>query len=245
MRILYTYNIIYTLLTLALFTSCAQTYTIQGSSDLSALDGQKLYLKIYENSELRNVDSCEVIHGQFHFGGVVDSVSMTTLFMDDMSLLPVVLEEGTVTMKLDNMSRKISGTPLNDKLSEFMNEYQKLEMQLEDLGHQHSQAIMNGEDEDAVNKRLSAVAEKLLLQEDKLVTSFIEANFDNILGPGVFFLMTAGTPYPELQPWIEALMSKATDYFKNNAYVRDYYTKAQENEKMMNGMITPNENPNQ
>ncbi|MBQ9652291.1 MAG: DUF4369 domain-containing protein [Prevotella sp.] len=236
-------SILNSLLVLALFTSCAQTYNIQGSSDLAALDGQKLYLKIYDNNDLKNVDSCEVIHGQFHFGGVVDTISMTTLFMDDMSLLPVVLEEGNVTMKLDNMQRKVSGTPLNDKLAEFMDKYSKIEGQISDLSHQHSQAIMNGEDEEVVNTRLSRIADRLLGEEDKLVTSFIEENFDNVLGPGVFFLMTAGSPYPELQPWIEALMSKATDYFKSNAYVRDFYDKAQQNEKMMNGTMLPNENP--
>lgn len=57
--------------------------------------------------------------------------------------------------------------------------------------------------------------------------------------------MTAATPYPELQLWIEALMSKAPDYFKNNEYVRDYYQKALRNQDMMNGMINPNENTNQ
>ena len=31
-------------------------------------------------------------------------------------------------------------------------------------------------------------------------------------------------------------MSKATDKFKNDPYVKDYYQKAQENEQIMNGM---------
>ena len=31
-------------------------------------------------------------------------------------------------------------------------------------------------------------------------------------------------------------MSKATDNFKNDPYVKDYYQKAQENEQIMNGM---------
>ena len=41
---------------------------------------------------------------------------------------------------------------------------------------------------------------------------------------------------PELTPWIEDIMSKATDKFKNDAYVKDYYRKAQENQAIMNGM---------
>ena len=97
MKIQITAKSIYTLLMLTLLTSCAQKYTVNGSTDLTALDGQKLYLKIYNENDMKNVDSCEVVHGQFHFSGVVDSTSMTTLFLDDVSLMPIVLEEGTIT----------------------------------------------------------------------------------------------------------------------------------------------------
>jgi putative uncharacterized protein (fragment) len=49
-------------------------------------------------------------------------------------------------------------------------------------------------------------------------------------------MVTIGYEYPELTPWIEDIMSKATDKFKNDSYVRDYYEKAQENQQIMNGM---------
>ena len=61
-------------------------------------------------------------------------------------------------------------------------------------------------------------------------------NFDNVLGPGVFFMVTIGNRYPQLTPWIEDIMSKATENFKNDPYVKDYYKKAQENEAIMNGL---------
>ena len=67
------------------------------------------------------------------------------------------------------------------------------------------------------------------------MTSFVTENFDNVLGAGVFFLVTMGNQYPMLTPWIEDIMSKATERFKNDSYVKDYYQKAQENEQIMNG----------
>ena len=97
----------------------------------------------------------------------------------------------------------------------------------------------NGKELHEVNAMLEQKAEQIAVKEDELVTKFIEENFDNILGPGVFFMMTASHPYPELSPWIEALMSKATDNFRNDPYVRDYYRKAQQNEAIMNGTATP------
>ena len=84
-------------------------------------------------------------------------------------------------------------------------------------------------------RKLNEEAIRLADQEDKLVTSFVTENFDNVLGPGVFFMVTMRNQYPMLSPWIEDIMSKATEHFKNDPYVKDYYQKAQENEQIMNG----------
>lgn len=228
-------KIIYALIAIAGLTSCANSYNIQGSSNVSMLDGRMLYLKVYNKGDLKNVDSCEVIHGQFHFQGTIDSVQMTTLFMDDKSVMPVVLESGDISVKIDNTQQRVSGTELNEKLFKFIEEYNQLDNQVLDLVHKQSQAIMEGEDEHEVNARLDREAMDIAQKKDRLQTEFIEENFDNALGPGVFFILTAGNPYPELTPWIEALMSKATAHFKNDSYVRDYYEKAKKNEAIMNG----------
>ena len=236
-------KIIYALLTLAALTSCANSYNIQGSSDVQMLDGRMLYLKVFKNSDLKNVDSCDVVHGKFQFTGTVDSTRMATLFMDDESIMPVVIERGEIVIKIDNSEQKVSGTPLNDKLTAFLEEYNQLQRKMEDLGHKQSQAIMDGEDENVTNARLNEEAVMIADEEDKLVTGFIEENFDNVLGPGVFFMLTAADRTPLLSPWVEALMSKATDNFKNDAYVKTYYETAKQNEAIMNGMAEPSGAP--
>jgi hypothetical protein len=228
-------RIVYAILALAALTSCANSYNIQGTSNVSMLDGRMLYLKVYQQDNMKNVDSCDVVHGQFHFTGTVDTTRMAILFMDDESIMPMVIEGGDITIRLDNMQQKVSGTPLNDKLTQFNDDYNKLQSRLNDLGHKQTQAIMNGDDEMETNRKLAAEADEIAQEEDKLVTSFITENFDNVLGPGVFFMITAGYQYPMLQPWIEDLWSKATDYFKNDAYVKSFYEKARQNEAIMNG----------
>lgn len=95
---------------------------------------------------------------------------------------------------------------------------------------------MDGSNMDVVNAKLSAESDRLSAEEDKLITSFVTENFDNVLGPGVFFMVTISNRYPVLTPWIEDIMSKATDKFKNDPYVKDYYKKAQENQAIMNGL---------
>lgn len=228
-------KILYAIITLLAVTSCANTYNVQGTSNVSTLDGRMLYLKILKNNEFKNIDSCDVVHGQFHFCGNLDSVKMANIFMDDEAVLPLVLERGDISVKLDDAQQIVSGTPLNDKLFKFFKKYQQLQNQQMELVHKHDQAIMNGSDMNVVTQKLNQEAANLADQEDKLVTSFVTENFDNVLGPGVFFMVTMRNQYPMLSPWIEDIMSKATENFKNDPYVKDYYSKAQENEQIMNG----------
>lgn len=228
-------KILYAFITLLAMTSCANSYNIQGTSNVSTLDGRMLYLKILKNNDFKNIDSCDVVHGQFHFDGNLDSVRMANIFMDDEAVLPLVLESGDINVKLDDAQQIVSGTPLNDKLFKFFKKYQQLQNQQMELVHKHDQAIMNGSDMELVTRKLNEEAIHLADQEDKLVTSFVTENFDNVLGPGVFFMVTMRNQYPMLSPWIEDIMSKATEHFKNDPYVKDYYQKAQENEQIMNG----------
>lgn len=225
----------------ALLTSCANSYNVEGSSSVSSLDGSKLYLKAVKDNELHSLDSCAVLHGEFHFSGILDTVRIATLFMDDEGLLPVVLEQGDIRIKIDNAGQKVSGTPLNEKLYEFIDKYKQLSNRMDELSHRQAQMMLDGVDENAINDTLMREAARINEAEDMLVTTFISDNFDNVLGPGVFMMITSGLRYPILTPQIEHIMSKATDKFKNDPYVKEYYRTASENEARMQGFDIPSE----
>ncbi|MCF2559260.1 DUF4369 domain-containing protein [Prevotella brevis] len=229
-------KILYTLALAAALTSCVGSYNVEGSSSITALDGSKLYLKAIKNNQLKNLDSCEVVHGEFHFSGTLDSIRMASLYMDDESVMPIVLEKGDIVVKIEAGRQIVSGTPLNDSLYVFIEEHNRLSNQMNELSHKQSQMLLDGIDEAAINEQLSVEAAKIASDEDRLVTKFIEANFDNVLGPGVFMMITSQYRYPILTPQIEDLMSKATKVFKEDPYVKNYYKTAQENEQRMNGL---------
>lgn len=220
----------------ALLASCASSYSVEGSSSVSALDGNKLYLKALKNNEFKNIDSCDVVHGEFHFTGLLDTVRMASLYMDDESLMPVVLEKGEIVVKIDPARQLVGGTPMNDSLYKFIDKHNQLTNRMNELSHKQSQMLLEGLDEETIDRQLSNEAAKIAQEEDNLVMKFIEANFDNVLGPGVFMMITSQYRYPILTPQIEDIMSKATDKFKNDPYVKDYYQTAQENEKRMTGL---------
>ena len=205
-------KIIYGLVIACSLVSCAESFSVHGASSVSALDGSKLYLKTIKNNEVKSIDSCEVVHGQF------------------------VLEQGEINIRIDNASQTVSGTPLNDKLYDFIDFHNQLDNQMEELSHKQSQMLLEGIDEETINRQLTIEASEIARREDSLVTNFIIENFDNVLGPGVFMIMTGSYRYPILTPQIEDIMSKATDKFKNDPYVKDYYQVATENQARQNGL---------
>lgn len=230
-------RVLLALITVLALTSCAESYNIQGSSSISSLDGSKLYLKAFKDNELKNIDSCDVVHGKFRFAGLLDTIRMANLFMDDESILPIVVEKGEIEIKLDAASQKVSGSPLNDKLYEFITLHTQLNNEMNELSHKQSQMLLDGIDEETIDKQLSVEAATIAQREDSLVTNFIVENFDNVLGPGVFMIMTSNYPYPVLTPQIEDIMSKATKNFKDDPYVKEYYQTANEIQVRQNGLV--------
>ena len=140
-------KIIYALVAAVVLASCAESYNIQGSSTVSSLDGSKLYLKTVKDQELKNLDSCDVVHGKFRFAGLLDTVRMASLFMDDESIMPIVVEKGEIEIRIDNTSQKVSGTPLNDKLYDFITLHNQLNNEMNELSHKQSRMLLAGENE--------------------------------------------------------------------------------------------------
>lgn len=237
-------KVLYVIVSLLALTSCGNSFRIVGNTSVSTLDGQKLYLKVLKDTALKNVDSCDVVHGQFEFAGSTDSVRVANIMLDDNSSIPVVLENGDIQVKIDNTQESVTGTPLNDKLTAFRLKFTQLLNQSADLVHQHDQAIMNGSNMNAVNVKLAQKNAEINDKMDKLVTSFITENMDNILGPYVFINVCMNRyEIPMLDAWVEDIMSKATDKFKNNPQVKEYYEAAQENQNIMNGTKAPEAQP--
>lgn len=229
-------KILYSIAVVALFASCAKSYKIEGASSVSSLDGSKLFLAAVKDGETKHIDSCEVVHGEFQFNGVLDTVKMAMLVMDGLQM-PLVLEEGPIKINIDNASQRVSGTPLNETLYGFIDKQKQLQSQVNELSHKHSQMLLDGIDEQIIMQQLNIEADKISKEEDKLITDFITDNFDNALGPGVFMMVTSGFRYPVLTPQLEFILSKATDAFKNDPYVSEYCKMAREIEAQQQGLL--------
>ena len=210
-------------------SSCADHYQVEGSTTVHGMEGKKLYLKIYADNDLQSIDSCSVMHGKFSFRGNMDTTVMANLFLGDQSLMPIVLEGGQVALKIDEVAQSVSGTPLNDSLYSFIRRKTQLDNQLAELPRKEGRLVMDGMEHDEVVIRLRQEAQRLSFESDQLVSSFIRHNYTNVLGPGVFMIMTSELAYPVLTPQIEELLVGAPSYFLNHPYVKEYLRVANEN----------------
>lgn len=209
-------RLVYIIAFVAALASCSDSYLIQGSSSVSQLDGSKLYLKVLKDKELTNFDSCEVVHGKFRFSGILDTTILASLYMDNQSIMPLVVEKGDINISIENMQRRVSGSPLNDLLYDYLDKYERLQNQLKELSHRESQMLLDGIDEAEIGRTLLAEAAVITQEEDSLVTDFVVANFENVLGPFAFQMCTS-------VPQVEHILSKAPAAFKNHPMVVEFY----------------------
>lgn len=214
---------------LALLTSCSSTYQITGNSELTSLDGKKLSLRTLENGQWVEVDSAEVVHGLFTMNGKADTTKMVTLYFDNEGLMPIILENGDISVTITNRTLQAQGTPMNDALYDFIRMRNSMELQMGLLNSREARLIMEGANPEFVHVQIQQEIDSLNRQMNAMVRSFISDNYNNILGPSVFMMMCSSLPYPILTDDIEAILNSAPDSFLNQEWVKDFVSKAKEN----------------
>lgn len=105
------------------FNTGSGSYKIKGMVRDTHLNGRMVYLRNVANPSII-YDSTEIRNGRFSFSGkersgIVVRELYTTVDNGYVNYLPVVLEPGTITVLLDSVVCT-SGTPLNDKLQDFL-----------------------------------------------------------------------------------------------------------------------------
>lgn len=221
------------LLLFPFLASCTRTYKIEGTTSVNSLDGKKLYLKILRDGAWMTIDSAEVVHGLFSMKGKVDSVQMVTLYMDDESIMPIVLEGGKVSVTISNMELNAVGTPLNAALYGFIHKKNELEMSIDELGQKEARMVMDGADSEEIHTQIVAEGDSLVKEMNRYVKSFISDNYENVLGPNVFLMLCGSLPYPVMTPQIDEIIKDAPYSFKSHKLVKEFLTKAKENMRLI------------
>jgi hypothetical protein len=92
-----------------------------------------------------------------------------------------------------------------------------------------SRMIMDGKTMDIIEREINAEREKISGEMEQLVKSFIQANYENVLGPGVFIMLCSGFPYPLMTPLLDEIVNGAPESFRNHDYIKEYVEAARLN----------------
>lgn len=214
------------LLVLSVLCSCADKYSINGLSSGYITDGTMAYIRnLDETDNFGVIDSCEIIHGQFHMDGIIDSVMCVTLNMGS-DMFPIVLESGIININISNNNVKIDGTPLNDSLYYFLTRRDSLKILFDDLSRQESSMYLDGYSQEEIMKTLTTETQRLERALDKLETNFILANSNNTLGVMWFLRLCYDARdwygFATTTPQIDEIYSKAPKSFKKNKMIQEY-----------------------
>lgn len=230
---------------LLLLTSCAEQYNIAGNSSVPYLDGRMLYLKVSPEGEARPLetrgvclDSCKVIHGRFNFMGSVDSVMMGMLYTDKQCVMPVVIENGNLSIQVDNVAQRVTGGPLNDRLYDFFKKRNRMDNEMWELQQKSIRMMREGYTPFEIEKKLGKKMQKLTRQTEELETKFVKDNYHNVLGPGFFLLLCSQYPTPIITEQIKSIIDDAPEGFLRHPYVRGYVHQAQSRMNSMPAITT-------
>ncbi len=229
------YKIYFFLFCAVVCISCGKKYKIEGVSSVSCLDGKMLFIKVPSGNKMVKVDSTEVIHGLFKVKGKVDSVRLASLFMDEESIMPFVLEEGDIEININSSGISIKGTPLNNAFNDFILKKNSLDDRAYEVERMESRMIMDGKDPEEIQREITRLRKEVNEDMDSLLETFIQANYENVLGPGVFIMLGNAMPYPFLTPLMENIVLEAPESFKNNPMVKEYVSVARSNMVKLQG----------
>jgi len=213
--------------------ACSDTYRIDGRSTVSSLDGKVLYIRTFDGNNWMTIDSTEVLHGLFHMEGPADTAMLVSVYMDDVNIMPFILEKGDIEISITNTQLSVSGTPLNDALYGFVEEQRALESKLVELERKEARMVLEGANIDEVQAQVAVEREALSKETHEYIKDFIAGHYEDALGPAVFALLCEGMPYPIMTPLIEDTIRTAPACFKEHHEVRAFLDVAKENAQLI------------
>ena len=121
------------------------------------------------------------------------------------------------------------------KFNDFVVKKNSLDDQAYEVERLESRMIMDGKNPLEIQREITAQRKALSGKMDSLAINFIEDNYENVLGPGLFIMICNGLPYPVLTPMMEQILKNAPESFKNNPLIKNYVNVARANmEKLQN-----------
>lgn len=231
-------NILTTAFLVVILSACNSGYSIKFDSNRGEkINNHTIYLKEFVDNKWVCVDSTMAKDGSFEFRGKIKEPKMVSIYIDDYSIMPVVLEAGEISIKYKNNSLIAKGTDLNDELYDFIEKRNNIEIALSNLYKTEIKMSFEGEDPEHIRDVIASKDDSLTKEKSNLIKEFFKDNYNNVLGPNVFIMLSQLLPYPQITPLMEEVLKEAPESFKLNPYIKEYLNSAMQNSKWIRGEL--------
>ena len=88
---------------------------------------------------------------------------------------------------------------------------------------------MDGKSSEEIELEMEKEREKISEEMNTLAKEFIQDNYDNVLGSGVFIMLCNSFPYPIVTPVVDEIVNEAPENFQNHPMIKEYMKIAREN----------------
>lgn len=201
--------------------SCGNNgYTVEGVISGNCFNGDTIYLKHYSGDSLSEAGFTEIRDCEFEFNGAIEKPSLAALYLNETFLMPLVLENGTVSIVVGDETVRANGTELNEALYAYIDEVDEYSIAVSEISRMEARLIMDG----SVPATAKEQAEKQLRSVDeemrRYVCAFIRTHYCDVLGPLAFRQWFGHMRYPMSDENVRKLVDEAPDVFKESHEVR-------------------------
>lgn len=207
------------LLTALAVCSCRNGYVIDGVIDTFGNEGKTIQLVRFDKDGSHVMDSCVVNHGQFHMENLVDE-PFYAMLRKDKTMLPVIIEKGTIKVEVRPDNVNVSGTPQNEILYSFFREKEQIDRRFDEMNQIKKQLLrqklVDKDNLDQVKDSMNVIINEC----ENLIKGFLLQNWNGIAAQSVFVMVTYNL-HGDLPAYLRKTLDEAPDEFLQKDYVMD------------------------
>ena len=134
-------------------------------------DGTKIFVKVVSENEIIPKDTIEILKGKFQLTGNVFDPEICYLMINENEGVPLILENGTITVSLSKDTIKnsiVGGTPENELFNEYSNKTKVIYKKINDFQVTKQQEFINAQ---VVNDtaKMNDLMKKLRIIQNELI----------------------------------------------------------------------------
>ena len=175
------------------------SYTIKGT--IGGVESGQVFLQKFENGNVIDLDTAELVNGAFVMKGSIESPEMTFLRLNEQDYFAQFFLENakiTVAANKDSLQNsKVTGSPSNDLFQVYMDEIERLNNEVQKLQEEYSNALSTGNMDvvDRIRIDLQAMNDNMVVY----AKNFVRQNAQSPVSAFVFLWHLArNTPASEM-----------------------------------------------